>query len=192
MCWKILVFKQLSRLKLRRSELKETTRNKNIVGILRLDFSCSHFLKRYLLQWSSDQYKNNNNNKSYILKTGFAGSQKPQKNLNFLQKDCLRTRKLSIFQCVLEIKVKRKDCCHSTLRYTHYPITALVVINTLLELFWHLVFKWSIFLKFYWFTHFSRKILLSQFTHFFRRFFEAEKQNPQSFALLECMHFHTI
>ena len=108
---------------------------------------------------------------TYILKTGFAGSQKPQKNWNFPQKDCLRTRKLSIFQCVLEIKVKRKDCCHSTLRYTHYPTTALVVINTLLELFWHFVFKWSMFLKFYWFTQFSHKISLSRFTHFFRRFF---------------------
>ena len=71
----------------------------------------------------------------------------------------------------LEIKVKRKDCCHSTLRYTHYPTTALVVINTLLELFWHFVFKWSMFLKFYWFTQFSHKISLSRFTHFFRRFF---------------------
>ena len=56
---------------------------------------------------------------SYILKAGFAGSQKPQKNQNFPQKDCLKTRKLLILRCVIEIKVKRKDCCHSTLRYTH-------------------------------------------------------------------------
>ena len=55
------------------------------------------------------------NNNPYILKAGFAGSQKPQTSLNFLQKDCVRTRKLSILQFVLEIKVKRKDCCHSTL-----------------------------------------------------------------------------
>ena len=72
---------------------------------------------------------------AYILKIGFAGSQEPQKNLNILQKDCLRMRKLSILQCVLEIQVKRKDCCHSTHRYTHHPTTTLVVINTLLELF---------------------------------------------------------
>ena len=43
---------------------------------------------------------------TYILKAGFAGFQKPQKILNFLQKDYLRTRKLSILQCVLEIKPK--------------------------------------------------------------------------------------
>ena len=30
---------------------------------------------------------------AYILKAGFAGSQKPQIILNFPQKDCLRTRK---------------------------------------------------------------------------------------------------
>merc|ERR1711989_216555 len=53
----------------------------------------------------------------YIQEAGFAGSQKPQVILNFPQKDCLRTRKLSIPQCVLEVKVKSKDCCHSTLRY---------------------------------------------------------------------------
>ena len=28
---------------------------------------------------------------------------------------------------------------------------------------------------------------LSQFTHFFRRFFETEKHNPQTLSLLECM-----
>ena len=38
--------------------------------------------------WNISQFN------SYILKTGFAGSQKPQKNLNFPQKDCLRMRKL--------------------------------------------------------------------------------------------------
>ena len=45
---------------------------------------------------------------TYILKTGFAGSQKPQKNLNFPQKDCLRTRKLSILQCVLRSKGQKE------------------------------------------------------------------------------------
>ena len=37
---------------------------------------------------------------------------------------------------------------------------------------------------------------MSRFTHFFRRFFESEKQNPQTFSLLECMdtgaHFEDI
>ena len=31
------------------------------------------------------------------------------------------------------------------------------------------------------------RIFLLRFTHFFRRFFETEKQNPQTFILLECM-----
>ena len=47
------------------------------------------------------------NSAAYIQKAGFAGSQKPQMILNFPQTDCLRTRKLSIWQCVLEVKVKR-------------------------------------------------------------------------------------
>ena len=37
-----------------------------------------------------------NTEQKYIQKAGFAGSQKPQINLNFPQKDCLRTQKLSI------------------------------------------------------------------------------------------------
>ena len=32
-----------------------------------------------------------------------------------------------------------------------------------------------------------RENLLSQFTHFFCRFFKTEKQNPQTYSLLECM-----
>ena len=43
---------------------------------------------------------------AYILKAGFAGFQKPQNILNFPQTDLLRTQKLSILQCVLEIKTK--------------------------------------------------------------------------------------
>ena len=35
---------------------------------------------------------------AYILKTGFAGFQNPQTIWNFPQKDCLRTRKISILQ----------------------------------------------------------------------------------------------
>ena len=50
--------------------------------------------------------------------------------------------------CV-EITVKRHLPCHSTLRYIHYLAIVLVAINTLLDLFWHFVFKWSMFLKFY-------------------------------------------
>ena len=33
------------------------------------------------------------------------------------------------------------------------------------------------------------EILSSRFTHFFRRFFETGKQNPQTFSLLECMSY---
>ena len=43
-------------------------------------------------------------------------------------------------------------------------------------------------MTFDWFTHFCREISSSRFTHFFRRFFEIEKWNPQTFLLLECMH----
>ena len=42
-------------------------------------------------------------------------------------------------------------------------------------------------MTFDWFMHFCRDILSSRFTHFFRRFFEIEKWNPQTFLLLECM-----
>ena len=38
--------------------------------------------------------------KAYILKAGFAGFQNPQTIWNFPQKDCLRTRKISILQYV--------------------------------------------------------------------------------------------
>ena len=89
---------------------------------------------------------------------------------------------------MLEIKVKRKDCCHSTLRYTHYPTTALVVINTLLELFWHFVFKWSMFWNFIDLRSFLTKFHCRDLRTFSADFFEAEKQKPQSFALLECMY----
>ena len=37
---------------------------------------------------------------AYILKAGFAGFQNPQTIWNFPQKDCLRTRKISILQYV--------------------------------------------------------------------------------------------
>ena len=37
------------------------------------------------------------------------------------------------------------------------------------------------------FPSLCREILPSEFTHFFRRFLETEKQNPQTFSLLECM-----
>ena len=49
--------------------------------------------------------------------------------------------------CV-EITVKRHLPYHSTLIYIHYLAIVLVAINTLLDLFWHFVFKWRIFLKF--------------------------------------------
>ena len=40
----------------------------------------------------------------YILKTGFRGFRNPQKTLNFPQKYCLKTRKLSILHCVRELE----------------------------------------------------------------------------------------
>ena len=50
----------------------------------------------------------------YILKAGFAGFQNPQKIWIFLQKDCLRTRKVSILQQVSdkgeEASSKTKVC----------------------------------------------------------------------------------
>ena len=51
---------------------------------------------------------------SYILKAGFAGFQNPQTIWNFPQKDCLRTRKMSILQYVRnkgeEASSKTKVC----------------------------------------------------------------------------------
>ena len=44
-------------------------------------------------------------------------------------------------------------------------------------------------IEFLWFTHFWRKILSWEFTHFFRRFLWTEKQNPQTFLLFGCMRF---
>ena len=38
-----------------------------------------------------------------------------------------------------------------------------------------------------WSSYFRCKILSREFTHFFRRFFWTEKQNPQKFLLLGCM-----
>ena len=49
--------------------------------------------------------------------------------------------------------------------------------------FWHN----AVYIEFLWFTHFWRKILSWEFTHFFRRFFQTEKQNPQTFLLFGCM-----
>ena len=43
-----------------------------------------------------DDDKHDGGYHAYIQKAGFAGSQKPQITLNFPQKDCLKTRKLSI------------------------------------------------------------------------------------------------
>ena len=51
---------------------------------------------------------------AYILKAGFAGFQNPQTIWNFPQKDCLRTRKISILQYVRnkgeEASSKTKVC----------------------------------------------------------------------------------
>ena len=99
---------------------------------------------------------------AYFLEAGFAGFEKPQKNLNFPQKDCLRTPKLSILQCVFEIKIKRKECCH----YTHYPITVLLVIITFVLTFsFQMKHVFEILLIY---ALFSQNIF-SLFTHFFRR-----------------------
>ena len=48
-------------------------------------------------------------------------------------------------------------------------------------------FRMVHFETFYWFTYVYREILMSKFTHFFRRFFVTEKQTPQTVSLLECM-----
>ena len=42
-------------------------------------------------------------------------------------------------------------------------------------------------IEFLWYTHFWREILSWEFTHFFRRLFWTEKQNPQKFLLFGCM-----
>ena len=107
---------------------------------------------------------------AYILKTGFAGFQNPQTIWNFPQKDCLRTRKLSILQCVLELKSKLLPTLWPII--TNYHQFVPIITN------YH---------QNHWFTHFCCKILLTRFTSFFCRFFETEKQTPQICALLECM-----
>ena len=56
------------------------------------------FFARFHLVWHRDT--------PYIQKGGFRGLRNPKTILNFPQKDYLRTRKLSILQCVLEIKPK--------------------------------------------------------------------------------------
>ena len=46
---------------------------------------------------------------------------------------------------------------------------------------------WRKIIWFWWFTHFRRKILSSRIMHFFRKLFQTEKQDPQTFSFLENM-----
>ena len=65
----------------------------------------------------------------------------------------------------------------------------LVLINTLLDCICRdlRTFSTEVLRHFNDLRTFVANFLLLRFTHFFRRFFETEKQNPQTFILLECM-----
>ena len=52
----------------------------------------TNYPKKCGAQKSNSFTRQNNNNYTYILKTGFCGFRNPQKTLNFPQKCCLRTR----------------------------------------------------------------------------------------------------
>ena len=104
--------------------------------------------------------------KAYILKVGFAEYKNPQMILNFPQKDCLSTWKVSRLHLLQSY-------------WRSYPLSMLSHCNILNKNatltpnspdFYDL-----------------RTFFLSRFMHFFRTFFETEKQNPQTLILLECM-----
>ena len=56
-------------------------------------YAMGHFLGATILL---GHLLNTINTETYILKAGVAGVQTPQTILNFLQRDCLRTQKLSV------------------------------------------------------------------------------------------------
>ena len=97
--------------------------------------------------------------------------------LNFPQRDCLRTRKVSRLHCLQSYWRS-----FPIFMFSHCNKLSIKTLNTLYsQQKCHIDTK---FLWFLWFMHFCRKMLSWWFTHFFRRFFLTEKQ---TFILLECM-----
>ena len=118
---------------------------------------------------------------SYILKGGACGCRTRQPILNFTQKDCLRTQKVSRLHCLQSY-------------WRSFPLFMFSHCNKLsIKTLKHTIFStkmphWHQILVIFMIYALLSWIFLSRFTHFFRRFFETEKQNPQTFLLLECMH----
>ena len=119
-------------------------------------------IKEVQFVWHFTEQHNFTRSNPYILKAGFAGFQNPHTIWNFPQKDCLRTRKLSILWWPRGFGSRAIAAIHS---WT-YPAIILVIINTRLDLFWHFIFEWCISWTFAWFTHFCSKKLSSRFPHF--------------------------
>ena len=114
----------------------------------------------------------------YILKVGLAGCKNPQMILIFPQRDCLRTRKVSRLHCLQSL-------------WRSFPLFMFSHCNKLsIKTLKHTIFSttmphWHQILVIFMIYALLSRFVLSQFTHFFRRSFETEKQNPQTLSPLE-------
>ena len=133
----------------------------------------------HLVKWqSAKSHKCTTNSKSYFLKARVRRVQTPQTILNFPQKDCLRTRKVS-----------RLHCLHSYWRafllFLFSHCNKLSIKTQKHTIFSTKMLHWHQILVIFMILHFCRKILSSRFTQFFRRILETDSVDWVAFRMSE-------
>ena len=115
-------------------------------------------------------------NRAYILKGGICGHRIPQTIWNFRRK-------------IVWERKKYQDYTVCKANWLSFPLLMFSHCNKLsIKTLKHTIFSMKI-------PHWHQilviimiyALLSVNFTHFFRRFLETEKWNPQTFSLLECM-----
>ena len=133
-----------------------------------------------LISWV--HLKNVGISQPYILKAGLAGWKNSQMILNFPQRDCLRTQKLSILQCVKNNKV-----CMQVLQNMFFGCRSFRMGGNTFT------FQCSVcgkhFFRFCVDLHTFVPKKSSRFTHFFRRILETEKANSADWVAFR-MYVH--